>query len=136
MSIVQIIALLLSIIFLGIATWISTLKVPNCENKILNEDSTISKLRYEITKDMVQGLYTMDVQTERRIDLFNIHFEKKMNEAMTTSKARSKLEQRLLEDFSQKTTEQITQWNSLFIIKHKQQTTTELPIFDSNASVE
>lgn len=96
MSKVQIIALLLSIIFLGIATGITTLKVPNYENKILDEDSTISKLRYEITKDMVQGLYTMDVQTERRIDLLNIHFKKKMNEAMAISKARSKLEQRLL----------------------------------------
>ncbi|MHC4618191.1 MAG: hypothetical protein ACYTEQ_10615 [Planctomycetota bacterium] len=59
-----------------------------------------------------------------------------MNEAMTISTARSKLEQRLLEDFFKKTTEQITQWNSLFIIEREQQTTTELPIFDSNASVE
>lgn len=136
LSKVQIIVLLLSIILLGIATWITTLKVPNCETKILDKDSTISKLRYEITKDLVQGLYTMDVQTEGRIDLLNLHFEKKMNELMTTSKARSKLEQKLLENFFKKTTEQITQWNSLFIIEHKQQTTAESPIFDSNASVE
>jgi len=78
----------------------------------------------------------MDVQTEARIDLFNIHFEKKMNEAMSTSKARSELEQKLRAEFHTKITEQITQWDSLFIIKHKQQTPTELPIFDPNASAQ
>ena len=128
---VQIIVLALSTIFLGTATWITTLTVPNWETKMLDEDSTISKLRYAITTDTIQGLYTTDVQTEARIDLFNIHFEKKMNEMMSTNNAISKLEQGLRKDFFEKVTEQIKQWDSLFVIKYKQQNSTELPKFDA-----
>ncbi len=129
-TIVQIIAATASAICLGTATWITTLQVPKIKANIDKQESIINELRYQTTQDLVQGLYAMDVYTDRRINIIDIRLERMMN------KSRTKLEELLLEEVVKKTVEQIKRWDSLFVPKQGHGTSTELPIFGPNTPPE
>ena len=127
---VQIIAAAMAGIFLLIATWTSTLQIPNIQNMIYGEDSLIRELRDQTTNDLVQGLYAADVHTERRIDFLDVRLER----IMVSSK--SKRGQLLLEGAVSKTMAQIKQWDSLFVGKDAKPVSTPIPIFDESTPVE
>ena len=112
------------------ATWITTLQIPRVEKQIENEDSMIKELRYQTTKDLVQGLYAMDLHTDRRINLVDIRLERMMN------KSRTKLEESLLKEVMDKTSAQISRWNSMFIFQQRQSTNADLPPVDPNTPIE
>ena len=126
----QIIAAAISAIFLAIATWMTTLQIPRIEDEINNEETMIKELRHQITKDLVQGLYAMDVHTDRRIDFLDVRLESMMG------KSRSKRGQLLLEGARKKTLDEIKRWDLLFRSKQANQNATPLPLFDANTPVE
>ena len=126
----QIIFAAVSAIFLAVATWMTTSHIPKIENKINNEDSMIKEIRHQITKDLVQGLYAMDVHTDRRIDLLDVRLES----IMVSSK--SKREQLLLEGARNKTLDEIKRWDLLFRSEEQHQYGTPLPFFDANTPIE
>jgi hypothetical protein len=127
---IQIVAVAVPGILLLIATWISTLQIPNIQDMIDSEDSTIRELRDKTTNDLVQGLYATDVHTDRRIDFLDVRLERIM------VSSRSKREQLLLEGAISKTIEQIKQWDSLFITKDSLPVSTPIPIFNESTSAE
>lgn len=126
----QIIAAVVSAFSLLIATWISTLQIPNMQHMIDDKDSIIEELRDKTTKDLVQGLYAADVHTDRRIDFLDVRLERIM------VSSRSKREELLLQSAINKTIDQIKQWDSLFISKDTHPVLTTLPTFDENTSAE
>lgn len=129
-TLIQIIIAVVSAISIGIATWITTLQIPIVQVKIANEDSIIKELKYQTTKDLVQGLYAMDLHTDRRLDLIDICLEQMMN------KSRTKLKESLLKEVMDKTSDQILRWNSMFILERRQSTNTTLPPVDPNTPIE
>ena len=129
-TIVQIIAATASALCLGTATWITTLQVPKIKADIDKQESIINELRYKTTRDLVQGLYAMDVYTDQRMDTIDVRLERMMNSS------RTKLEELLLEEVVKKTVDQIKRWNSLFVPKQGHGTSAELPIFGPNTPPE
>ena len=127
---VQIIVTAVSAITLGIATWVATLHIPIVEKNIENEVSIIEELRYKATKDFIQRLYAMDVNTECRINLIDLRMERMMN------KRRTKLIESLLKEVKDKTSEQIVLWSSMFITDQGQKTDSNLLSIDPNIPIE
>jgi len=127
---VRILATAVSAVSLGIATWITTLQTPIVEQEIANLDSSIKELRYQITKDLVQGLYAMDLVTERRINLIDVRLERVMNSS------RTELEGSLLKEVMDNTLAQITRWNSMFLFERQPSTHSLPPSVDPNTPIE
>ena len=127
---IQITATAVSAIFLAVATWIATLQIPMVEDKISSVDSAVNELRYCTTRDLVQGLYATDLQTERAVYIVLFQLERMMNSS------RTKLGDSLLKEVRDNTSSQITLWNSMFLFEQKQATSAVLLPVDPNTALE
>ena len=56
-AISQIIAAVISAIFLTIATWMTTSQIPRIEDEINNEEIMIKELRHQITEGLEYGMW-------------------------------------------------------------------------------
>ncbi len=119
-----------SVVFLGFATWVATIKIPEIEDKIQQETRIVEELRYRIETDLIQGLYGMAPETQQGIDVLNIQLEQ------IKTKSKSMLEDLLIKRVVQATIGEIQRWDSLFIYEEGAKSQVGISPLDPNVSPE
>jgi hypothetical protein len=105
---IHVVSAILAVVVLSVATVISTLLLPGVQRNLEEQDSLIAGRRYRVTQDLVQGLYAMDLQTERRVDFL----DQRLESVIVSNRSQRTLQ--LAQDAAEKTKEQISLWDSLF----------------------